>query len=175
MAPLSEFEKATQAEWLETNGLGGWSSSSVAGCNTRRYHGLLVAATLPPAERMSLVSKLDETIVVGGESFELGTNNFGEVIHPEGYRYLESFQKEWFPEFIYEAGGVRLKKTIAMVNGENTVTILYDVLGSEQPFTLELLPLLSVRGYHGLMHANADIAQQASFRDDSFRVKAYEG
>nr|HNH21132.1 glycogen debranching enzyme N-terminal domain-containing protein [Ferruginibacter sp.] len=62
---LQRFEDAAALEWLETNGLGGWSSSSVTGCNTRRYHGLLVAATVPPAERMVLVSKLDETILSG--------------------------------------------------------------------------------------------------------------
>ncbi|HZE84629.1 MAG TPA: glycogen debranching enzyme N-terminal domain-containing protein, partial [Puia sp.] len=117
MIKFPDYEQATQNEWLETNGLGGWSGSSLAGCHTRRYHGLLVAATVPPAERMALVSKLDETIVSGEERYELGTNNYGQTIHPEGYRYLASFSREWFPEFIYEAGGIRLKKTIAMING----------------------------------------------------------
>ena len=79
-------------------GLGGWSSSSVIGCNTRRYHGLLVAATVPPAERMALVSKLDETIIIDDERFELGTNNYGDVIHPKGYQYLNFIsQKIYFP------------------------------------------------------------------------------
>jgi glycogen debranching enzyme len=67
---LENIEEALQYEWLETNGLGGWSSSSIVGCHTRRYHGLLVAATEPPAERMVLVSKLDETIICGNEKFE---------------------------------------------------------------------------------------------------------
>ena len=64
---LQNYDQAIQNEWLETNGLGGWSSSSVIGCNTRRYHGLLIAATVPPAERMALVSKLDETIIIDNE------------------------------------------------------------------------------------------------------------
>ena len=55
-------------EWLETNGLGGWAGSTISGCNTRRYHGLLVAATIPPAERMALVSKLDESIIIGDKA-----------------------------------------------------------------------------------------------------------
>ena len=101
---LQDFKEAIQHEWLETNGLGGWSSSSIIGCNTRRYHGLLVAATVPPAERMALVSKLDETIITGDERFELGTNNYGATIHPNGYQYLIGFSKELFPGFIYEAG-----------------------------------------------------------------------
>ena len=62
-AALQDFTSASQYEWLETNGLGGWSGSSVIGVNTRRYHGLLVAAIKPPTDRMVLLSKLDETIV----------------------------------------------------------------------------------------------------------------
>lgn len=172
---LENYEQAIQNEWLETNGLGGWSGSSVSGCNTRRYHGLLVAATVPPAERMALVSKLDETITTGDERFELGTNNYGEAISPKGYQYLKSFAKKFFPEFIYEIGGIELKKTIAMSHGENTVVIIYEVLKANQSFTLELLPLLSVRGYHNMMQANDAINRNASFNNNIFKIKAYEG
>lgn len=172
---MQNFAEAVQYEWLETNGLGGWSGSSSIGCHTRRYHGLLVAATVPPAERTALVSKLDETIISNGERFELGTNNYGDVIHPRGYQYLTSFNKNLFPEFIYEAAGVQLEKTIAMVHGENTVVVIYRVTKAVQPFILELLPLLSVRGYHSLMHANDSVNQHASFNNHIFHTKAYEG
>ena len=91
---LADYDEAIQHEWLETNGLGGWAGSSIIGCNTRRYHSLLMAATVPPAERMNLVSKLDETIIVNNERFELGINNYGDVIAPKGYQYLFSFSKE---------------------------------------------------------------------------------
>ena len=60
---LGEFQQAIELEWLETNGLGGWAGSTCDGCHTRRYHGLLMAAIVPPADRMLLVSKLDETLV----------------------------------------------------------------------------------------------------------------
>src|ERR1700691_6299833 len=80
-------------EWLETNGLGGFGSSTAAGANTRRYHGLLMAATEPPAVRFLLLSKLEETLIVGTQRFELSTNLYPGavhpgVVHPEGYRYL---------------------------------------------------------------------------------------
>lgn len=172
---LQNFAEATQYEWLETNGLGGWSSSTIIGCNTRRYHGLLVAATAPPAERMNLVSKLDETIVVNEQRYELGTNNYGDAINPNGYNFLKSFSKDLFPQWIYEVDGIQLKKTIAMVHGENTTLIIYDVVKAPKPFTLELLPLLSVKGYHGLIHANNDINREASFENNIFKTKAYEG
>jgi len=162
-------------EWLETNGLGGWASATIIGCNTRRYHSLLMAATVPPAERMNLVSKLDETIIVNGERFELGTNNYGDAVSPKGYQHLSSFAKELFPEWIYQVDGIELKKTIAMVHGENTTVILYQVLKAKQSFTLELLPLLAVRGYHGMMHANNAAHWNVSFENNIFKTKVYDG
>src|SRR5277367_130490 len=107
---LDNFSGVSQLEWLETNGLGGWAGSSLPGCNTRRYHGLLMAAIHPPAERMLLVSKLDETIIIDGNHFELGTNDYGDVISPSGFQWLNSFKKDLFPEWIFEAAGTRLRK-----------------------------------------------------------------
>ncbi len=172
---LQRFEDAAALEWLETNGLGGWSSSSVTGCNTRRYHGLLVAATVPPAERMVLVSKLDETILSGNQRFELGVNDYGGVIHPKGFTYLQSFTKDLFPQWIYEVNGIRIRKTIAMIQGENTTVLIYDVLKAKSTFSLELLPLYAVRGYHSLLHANDHINRDAVFTDHILKTKSYEG
>ncbi len=170
---LCDFKEAIRYEWLETNGLGGWASSSIIGCNTRRYHGLLVAALPTHAERMALVSKLEETITINNEQFELGVNNYGGVIHPDGNQHQVSFTKDVFPQFVYHVGGVALKKTIAMVHGENTTLIIYNVLEAEQSFTLELLPLLSVRRYHGLMRANNAVNHGAQFSNDVFRTQLY--
>lgn len=162
-------------EWLETNGLGGWASSSITGCNTRRYHGLLVAATKPPTERMMLLSKLDETIVVGGQRFELGTNKYArDVIHPKGSQYLVSFSKNLFPEWLYEINGLLVKKTIAMVHGENTTLILYEVKKSKEIFTLELLPLIAARGYHSLQHRYNNIFWDVQFEKGVFKNQPYE-
>ncbi|HSC40181.1 MAG TPA: glycogen debranching enzyme N-terminal domain-containing protein, partial [Chitinophagaceae bacterium] len=172
---LQQYNEAIQYEWLEANGLGGWSGSTVAGCHTRRYHGLLVAATVPPAERMALVSKLDETIVCDDNRFELGVNNYGQAIHPMGYQYLTGFARDFFPVFTYQAGEIILQKTIAMIQGENTVVIIYDVLQAGRAFSLELLPLLAVRSYHSLVHANVAIHREASFDNGIFKAKAYDG
>src|SRR5436853_7156213 len=101
---LRDFDQATDREWLETNGLGGWASSSICCANTRRYHGLLVAGSRTRAERTVIVSKLDETIVAGGDSYELGCNRFPGAIHPNGPQFLPSFRKDLFPPFEYEAG-----------------------------------------------------------------------
>jgi len=123
---------------------------------------------------MSLVSKLEETITINNEQFDLGVNNYGGVIHPDGNQHQVSFAKDFFPEFVYHVGGVVLKKTIAMVHGENTTLIIYDVLDAQQPFILELLPLLSVRRYHGLIRANDAVRREYSFANDVFRTKVYD-
>ena len=171
---LQNFHEAVRYEWLETNGLGGFAGSSIIGCNNRRYHGLLIASMKPPAERIALVSKLDETIIIGEEKFELACNNYGEVISPEGNKFQESFSKKLFPEFVYHAGGVELKKTIAMIHGENTTLIIYEVIRSEYEFVLELLPLISVRDYHSLMHANDSLNRNADFRKGVLKIQAYD-
>lgn len=171
---LADFSEAIRHEWLETNGLGGWASSSIIGCNTRRYHGLLVAATKPPAERMALISKLDETIVLNAERFELGSNLYqNNIIHPQGNQYLQEFSKELFPQWMYEINGIQLRKTIAMIHGENTTVVLYEVLKALQPFQVELLPLLSGRGYHSLMHANDAAGHEFHFSNHLFQTKIF--
>jgi predicted glycogen debranching enzyme len=166
---LQNFNDAIQYEWLETNGLGGWSSSSIIHAHTRRYHGLLVAATKPPTERTVLLSKLDETIVVDDKRMELGCNLYtGDVISPNGNQFLKSFTKGLFPEWVYEAEGIQLKKTIAMLHGENTVVILYDVIKASKIFTLELLPLMAARFYHSLQHAGPQMHWDAGFENNTF-------
>lgn len=168
---LQNFSEAIQNEWLETNGLGGWSSSSIIGCNTRRYHGLLVAATKPPTERTVLLSKLDETIIINNERFELGVNDYGGVISPTGNQFLKTFSKELFPQWEYEVNGIRLKKTIAMIHGENTVVIIYHVLKAKKIFNMELLPLVAGRFYHSLQQAGPQMHWDVDFENGRFHNK----
>src|SRR6185369_13258267 len=103
-----DLNVALTREWLETNGIGGFSSSTVAGLNTRRYHGLLTAATKPPLGRVVLLSKLEETLVVGDRRFDLSTNQYAGAVHPRGYQFLTEFRMDPFPVWVYEIGDVRL-------------------------------------------------------------------
>lgn len=173
---LQNFDQASECEYLETNGLGGWSSSSIVDAHTRRYHGLFVAAINPPTDRMVLLSKLDETIVTTDQAassvptrYELSCNIYdGDIIHPNGNQYLESFSKEFFPKWNYHANGFELTKTICMIHGENTVVIRYEVEKADTPFTLELLPLMAARGYHELGHASPRIHWDVDFKNGIF-------
>jgi predicted glycogen debranching enzyme len=171
---LQDFDKATKAEWLETNGLGGYASSTINDCNTRRYHGLLVAAVVPPTERMVLVSKLDETIVTSADRFELGCNDYGDAISPKGYQYLVDFRRGLFPEFIYDTGTILFKKTIGMVHHENTTFLQYEILKAENPFTLELTPLIAGRSYHELIKENSLLNRNYVFEDYTLSLMPYE-
>ena len=169
-----DIGEATRREWLETNGLGGWASATICGANTRRYHGLLVAATRPPAGRLVLISKLDETLLINGQQYELGCNYYPEsVIHPRGYQYLSRFQRGIFPQFDYHAGGIHLRKTVAAIHGENTTVVSYQVLKAPAAFILQLQPFFAMRDIHSLTHANAHIQTSDAFQQGIFHIQPY--
>src|SRR5437867_12734606 len=111
------LETAQSREWLETNGIGGFSSSTISGLNTRRYHGLLTAATKPPVGRLVLLSKIEETLVIDGKLYEFSANQYPGVVHPQGHRYLKEFRLDPFPTFVYDVEGVEIEKRVFMVQG----------------------------------------------------------
>jgi predicted glycogen debranching enzyme len=108
------FEKALQKEWLITNGLGGYASSTVLGMNTRKYHGLLVAALHPPGDRRVFLTKLDDEIHLGTNVWHLGVNEFKDSLFPEGHQLLDEVSISPFPEFHYVACYVYVWKRILM-------------------------------------------------------------
>ena len=116
----TNYEEASKREWLETNGIGGFASSTISGSNTRRYHALLTAATRPPLGRVTMLSKFEETLIIDGVSFELSSNQYPNNVYPTGFQYLKSFRLAPFPVWIYEVEGVEIKKKIFMVDGLNT-------------------------------------------------------
>jgi predicted glycogen debranching enzyme len=173
-AVCGSLEAAHRREWLETNGIGGFASSTITGANTRRYHGLLTAALHPPVGRNVLLSKLEETIFLNGERFELGVNLYQGAVHPHGNQYLKGFRLDPFPIFTYEVGGVEIEKRVFMVHGENTTVVEYEVLGST-PCTLELRPLIAFRDYHSTTHANHGLSDSLNEGDGLVSIEPYRG
>ena len=163
------FDIASRREWLETNGIGGFASSTVIGLNTRRYHGLLVAATQPPVGRMVLLSKIEETLVAGGRRYELSCNRYPGAIHPQGYVYLKDFRQEPFPTFVYEVEGIVVTKSVFLVAGENTVVIEYT---ADQPCALELRPLIAFRD---TTHENGAIRPDLEIQPGRVKCSPYQG
>lgn len=162
-------------EWLETNGLGGWASATVAGANTRRYHGMLVMSQEPPVARRVLVARLEETLWLDGQRADLHCQTWpGNVVAPEGFRQLVRFERDLFPVWEYEAMGIRLRKTVVCPQGENTTLVLYEVLEAPHRFTLDLTPLLADRDIHQLAEANDTIdAALVPVSPDTWRGNCY--
>src|SRR3989442_11239133 len=132
------MDSADTREWLTTNGLGGYASGTICGANTRRYHGLLVAALTPPGRRTVLVSRIDETVMVDGRVYELAANFWASgALAPRGNEHLASFSVEPVPTWEYRVGLGRLIKRIAAIRGKNAVAISYH-LESGPPVCLEL-------------------------------------
>jgi predicted glycogen debranching enzyme len=166
---LQDFDAVLAREWLETNGIGGFASSTPYGLNTRRYHGLLVAATQPPVGRMVLLSKFEEALIINGRRFELSANQYPGTIHPEGHHLLEEFRLDPFPIFTYAVDGLVMEKSVFMIDGENSVVVQYNMLEKERGATedsaptaarsiqLELRPLCAFRDYHSLARENGSI------------------
>lgn len=172
---LHDYQQSSALEWLETNGLGSFAGSTVSGTHTRKYHGMLVAALHPPVDRAVVVSRLEETIVIDGEVHNLSTNQFPGTVHPRGHEYLDHFQRDLFPEWIYKTETVTLRKTVAMVYGEQTTLVLYEVLDAPGKCTLELLPFYSCRDFHSLSHANDYIGRPYLFDKGVFQTMNYQG
>ena len=173
-AELHSLEKMLTLEWIETNGLGGWASTTVSGTHTRSYHGLLVAATKPPTQRHVLVSRLDESVQIAGQVFELSTRKHPGAVHPHGYKLLRSFARGTFPVWEYGNDDFLVRKTIAALHGENTVVLLYELLRSKQPLKLSLRPFIAARGYHALMQRNDAFNIAAPFSDGLLSLQPYQ-
>jgi predicted glycogen debranching enzyme len=180
------LDDALTREWLETNGLGGFASSTIVGLNTRRYHGLLTAATKPPVGRLVLLSKLEEVLIINGQRYELSANEYPGVIHPQGHQYLKRFRLDPFPVFTYELEGLQLERSVFMIQGENGTLIHYELrpTGGETgvpahpaggTLTLELHPLIAFRDYHSTTHQNDALNPHVQSEHNVATVAPYEG
>jgi predicted glycogen debranching enzyme len=169
-------DASLRREWLETNGIGGFASSSINGINTRRYHGLLVAATKPPVGRFVLLSKFEETLRVGNQAFDLSANRYPGVLYPQGFRYLKEFRLDPFPIFTYEIDGIEIEKTVFMRYGENTSVIQYTLKSPlRSDLFLELRPLIAFRDYHSLTHENGSIDGRVDLQPNRISITPYQG
>jgi predicted glycogen debranching enzyme len=176
----SDLAAALRREWLETNGLGGFASSTIVGLNTRRYHGLLVAATKPPVGRLVFLSKLEETLLIDGKRFNLSANRYPGAIHPQGFHYLKQFRLDPFPVFTYGAEGIEIEKSVFMIHGENSTVIHYELKKNNRPevpknLRLEIRPLIAFRDYHRTTHENGAIDPTVQECSGSASITPYRG
>lgn len=162
---VSTFEDGVNKEWLITNGIGGFASSTIIGANTRKYHGLLVASLKDEENRMFILSKINEYISINGTEHTISSNECHEYIQ-KGYTFQKKFIKEYLPEFFYIVEDVAIRKKIAMVHGKNKVVVEYDI-ENDNGFNVEvkLMPLVNYRSYHNTSDAKG---YNQKYYDDLF-------
>ena len=163
-----EFEKALKQDWIVTNGLGGYSSSTILGINTRKYHGLLVAPLNPPENRHLILSKVDESFESGGKEYPI-YSNIGKDYISKGYQYLKSFEKEYIPIFTYEVDGAIIKKYICMEYGKNTVCVLYNIKNNEKRTKFKIAPIVNFRDFHTTT-PNAEFELKQEIKDTKVKL-----
>ena len=169
-AILHDLDTAIQREWLVTNGTGGYASGTVTGINTRRYHGLLVAALDPPLGRSVMLAKVDEVVSLAGQTYELGANEFHpNVIHPQGFATLESVRLEGqVPTFCYRVGNAILEKRIWMAHGRNTTYVRYTHVAGDNALALRVRLFTAQRDFHSLMRGSDEARPEVTVHDASY-------
>lgn len=169
------FERAVELEWLVTNGMGGYASGTVGDLNTRRYHGLLMAALSPPVERTLLVAKVDATVRYKEKTYHFSCNEFIDgTVSPHGYLHLESFFLDGtVPVWHYALADALIEKRVLMTPGQNTTYLHFRVLRASDTLELELMPLCTYRDYHRHSHGGWDM----DIREitNGFEVHAFQG
>ncbi|HYT22861.1 MAG TPA: amylo-alpha-1,6-glucosidase [Candidatus Polarisedimenticolia bacterium] len=171
-----DLEVAESREWLVTNGIGGYASGTIAGSQTRRYHGLLVAALQPPLGRTQLVSTIDEIAHYAEADFSLAAHRWASgTVDPKGFLFLEDFHLEGStPVWTYALADALLEKRVWMRQGKNTTYIQYTFLRGGGPLELEIKALVNYRDFHSLTHAG-DWHMNISPAEHGIKVQAFDG
>ena len=170
-----DFPSATRREWLVTNGLGGYAAGTIAGALTRRYHGLLVAATRPPLGRTATLAKLEGVATYLGTTYRFGSNRWHDgSTAPDGERFIERFELEGtVPLWSWAFADALLEQRIWMEHGANTTFVQFRLVRASAPLRLTLAALAEYRDFHTLTHAYD--AHPAEAIANGVRFAPYEG
>src|SRR4030066_874288 len=160
-----------QKEWLVTNGLGVYASSTVLGVNTRKYHGLLVAALNPPGNRNVCLAKLDEEVTVGEDVYLLGANEFHDAVFPRGFMHLKEFSVSPFPKYIYSLRDIEIQKTIFMPTGKNATIAVYQIQNGSREAQIRVFPLLTCRHFHSVVNRSVNPLSLSQKQSDQREVQ----
>lgn len=168
-----DFRDAKDFEWLLPNGLGGYSSSTILGLNTRKYHGLLISASEDLTRRVYL-QKLDEEIHAGKAVLGIGTNQYKDGSISEGYRNLERFEfRHNLVSFLYDTEYARISKQISTIPGKNGITVLYDIENkSDNEIEFRVNLMINSRDIYGLTKENSINFESRIFNNNSIGIKS---
>ncbi|MFM7023425.1 MAG: amylo-alpha-1,6-glucosidase [Flavobacteriales bacterium] len=171
---LADFISSSQKEFLETNKTGAYCSSTVVLCNTRKYHGLLVARQ-PKIDDNSyvLLSSINEIVTIAKASYELGTNQYPNTLYPKGYCFLEEYNGDKIPTWIYSVGDFQLKKEILLVANEDRVLVRYTCLSAKGSVDISIRPFTSFRKIHEVGKSNEEVSLSSNKTEGGFEYKMY--
>ncbi|MBN2340127.1 MAG: glycogen debranching enzyme family protein [Deltaproteobacteria bacterium] len=169
------FEQSTSREWLETNGIGGYASSTVSGCNTRKYHGLLVSRLQKPEGKFVLLSKFEESLIADDIETGISTNQYVGTIAPKGYKHLVGFVHDKMPVFKIQTSRANITKRIMMLQNRDAVMCLYECTKNTNGSKLIIRPMLAYRDFHGLTGENVFLQVRTYPARNGFKIQPYEG
>lgn len=174
---IVNLEYSLSREVIRTNRAGSYSSTTIVGCNTRKYHGLLVCPVDAfGGERYVLLSALDVTVVYNDSSFNTGIRKYkGDYYSPKGHKYIEELEMETIPSRIYRVGGVKLKHERLLVHYEEQYLARLTILEASEPMKLQIRPFLVFRNIHQLTHANLCANTKVEFIENGIKSRMYEG
>ena len=167
-------------EWLLTNTRGGYASSTIACCNTRRYHSLLTGSLNPPTNRIMTLSSCMEMIIAEGQVFNLSTFEFNEKITPKGFKYIKQFRRGTGAHFDYQleildktaqktSWTLELTKSIYLLRDDDTVCVVYDFTKVKEPVEFVVRPFVGLRDFHDLQNSHASL--RANWLDDNLVIR----
>ncbi len=174
---LINLEYSLNREILRSNRAGSYASMTIVGCNTRKYHGLLVC----PMEHLDddkhvLLSSLDVTIVHKQEEFNLGIHKYqGDLYHPKGHKYIQDFKIETVPQTFYRVGSIKILRESVFVEKEQQILIRYTILEADSLVKLKFTPFLAFRNMHQLSKANLHANTKVKYIENGIKTKLYEG
>ncbi len=174
---LINLEYSLPKELLRSNRAGSYASTTIINCNTRKYHGLLVAPQSGINDDLHvMLSTLDETVIQRDAEFNLGIHKFkGEHYHPGGHKYLRNFTTDPIPKQTYRVGGVILTKEVLFAHNDDTAIIKYTLEEAHSPTRLRFKPLLGFRSIHALSKANVFADTKYELVSQGIKVRLYPG
>ncbi|MBP3317836.1 MAG: glycogen debranching enzyme family protein [Alistipes sp.] len=172
---LGNLEYSLQREMLATDRKGGYMSTTIVCCNTRKYHGLMVAPIDASDEAYVLLSSLDETIIQHDQSFNLALHRYRGVYEPRGHKYITDFQYTPTPTITYRVGGVILRKELLWIHKRTQLMIRYTLVDAHSDTTLRLRPFFAFRNKHSLSKANVEANGRSYPISGGVKCKLYEG
>lgn len=168
-----QLDRAITREWIETDGRGGYASSTILMCPTRRHHGWLVTPFGPERKRFVWLARFEESIGGGGKSFPISMGRYPGLWSPHGHQAIESVELVPYPRFAYRFGATWVWREVLMVKGQPIVLVRYSVEGADVPLELELRPLLAYREADALTQENMALDPRVERLANGMRSRPY--